>query len=300
MYQHQIDVIQLEYTALGQYAERFERLACVLFEHDVYFQSVGRMLPFLQFPDNWKARYEYLRAMHYELRLLPACDRVQVCTIENRRYLESFAPELSGRIEHGLRAGIDTSQYRVSSGAREPFTMLFLGSFRHEPNRIALDWFTRQVLPRIVAQCPQARLAVAGSDPPAREALADPTGAVELLGFVDDVQPLFEQYQLFVCPIRNGSGVRVKLLEAFASGIPVVSTRVGAEGLARVDGELCALADDPQMFAQKVVELFNDTARREQMAIRARREVEEHWDMAVITAKLVESYRTVLRDKRSG
>ena len=218
--QRQIDVIQLDYTALGQYSARFERLACMLFEHDVYFQSVGRLLPFLRSPESWKARYEYLRALRYELRMLPCFDRVQVCTRENRAYRESFLPELRGKLQDGLRAGIQVRDYRMTEAEREPYTMLFLGSFRHEPNRIAIEWFAAQVLPLIVAQCPRARLIVAGSDPPAPGAIPDPTGAVELLGFVDDIPALLQRYAVFVCPIQSGSGVRVKLLEAFASGIP--------------------------------------------------------------------------------
>ena len=82
--------------------------------------------------------------------------------------------------------------------------------------------------------------------------------AIELLGFVEDIQPLFSRCALFVCPIRSGSGVRVKLLEAFASGIPVVSTTLGAEGLAREDGDFCFLADDAPAFAAKVVQLLED------------------------------------------
>ena len=95
--------------------------------------------------------------------------------------------------------------------------MLFLGSFRHTPNQVALEWFARIVLPLIVGKLPYARLLVAGSDPPPRHAFADPAGAIELLGFVEDIQPLFSSCALFVCPIRSGSGVRVKLLEAFAA-----------------------------------------------------------------------------------
>ena len=298
--QQRIDVIQLDYTALGQYSARFERLACVLFEHDVYFQSVARLLPFLPAPESWKARYEYLRALRYELKLLPQFDRVQVCTRENREYLESFLPQLRGRLQDGLRAGIEVGDYGMAQGEREPYTMLFLGSFRHEPNRIAIEWFARHVLPRIVAQCPHARLVVAGSDPPPAGTIPDPTGAVELLGFVDDIPALLQRYAVFVCPIQSGSGVRVKLLEAFASGIPVVSTRVGAEGLAHQDGDVCALADDPSAFAAKVIDLFENTTLRQRLARNARRAVEQHWDMPVITARLLASYRDVLREKRSA
>ncbi len=299
----QIDVIQLEYTALGQYARQFRHLVCALFEHDIYFQSISRALPFIRSPvDRIKARFEYLRAIRFELGMLPRCDHIQVCTLENKRYLESFLPRLAPRIDAGMRAGIDTMQYCSGAGigvaARRPYTMLFLGSFRHLPNQVALDWFARSVLPLIVAKLPQAKLLVAGSDPPPRHVFPDPANAIELLGFVEDVQPLFSSCALFVCPIRSGSGVRVKLLEAFASGIPVVSTRLGAEGLAREDGEFCALADEAQTFAAKAVQLLEDPRLAAEIAGRARREVETNWDTAVITRKLVGKYQEIVQRKR--
>jgi len=295
-----IDVIQLEYTALGQYARRFNRLVCALFEHDVYFQSVGRSLPFVRSPiEKLKAQFEYLRAIRYELKMLPECDHIQVCTEENKRYVESFLPGLAPRISSGMRAGIDTSLYSFPGGPREPLTMLFIGSFRHIPNQVALNWFAREVLPLIVEKLPGARLLVAGSDPPPRHAFPDPANAIEMLGFVDDVQRMLSSCEVFVCPIRSGSGVRVKLLEAFASGIPVVSTTLGAEGLAREDGEFCALADEPRIFAAKTIQMLEEPVAAAQMAERARREVEQNWDAAAITRRLVERYRHIIRSKRS-
>ncbi len=300
IFEKQIDLMQLEYTALGQYAEPYHRLACVLFEHDIYFQSIARGLEFMRNPvEKIKARWEYLRAIRYELAMLPRCDRIQVCTRENREYLESFLPRIASRIDDGMRAGIAVRDYHYSRSPRVPFTMLFLGSFRHVPNQVALDWFTREVLPRIVSRCPQAKLLVAGSDPLPRHAYHDPLGAIELLGFVDDIRPLFATASVFVCPIRSGSGVRVKLLEAFAAGIPVVSTRVGAEGLAREDGAFCYLSDGAEQFADRVIEVFEHPERGAEMAARARAEVETNWDMAVITRRLAESYTTVLSEKRA-
>jgi GT2 family glycosyltransferase/glycosyltransferase involved in cell wall biosynthesis len=296
---HQIDVIQLEYTPLAQYARPFQNIACAIFEHDVYFQSVASAIPFIPGSlERAKARFEYLSAIRFELGILPLCDEIQVCTQENRDYLLSFLPRLLPRIDAGLRAGIDTSLYPYPGGPRRPYTMLFLGSFRHTPNRVALDWFAREVLPLIVAKVPEARILVAGAEPPLRHSFADPANAVDLLGFVDDVQPLFSSCALFVCPIRTGSGVRVKLLEAFSSGIPVVSTRLGAEGLAREDGEFCALADDAQTFADKSVGILLDSEHAAQMTARARAEVEANWDARAITARLVEKYREILAGKR--
>jgi glycosyltransferase involved in cell wall biosynthesis len=177
--------------------------------------------------------------------------------------------------------------------------MLFLGSFRHVPNQIAISWFTREVLPLILDRISAAKLIIAGSDPPPPHAIPDLPGAIELAGFVEDIRPLFSRCALFVCPIRSGSGIRVKLLEAFASGIPVVSTRIGAEGLAREDGKFCALADDPRAFADHVVDLLNDPTRAAALADRARRHVECQWDTRAIIARLVGRYQELLAAKRS-
>jgi hypothetical protein len=178
--------------------------------------------------------------------------------------------------------------------------MLFLGSFRHDPNRVALNWFVKEVLPRVLERRPEAKLVIVGSDPPPAHAYADFAGALELRGFVEDIRDPLARYAVFICPILSGSGVRVKLLEAFAAGIPVVSTAVGAEGLARRDGELCAISDDPAGFAERILGLFEDPARAAEMAGRARREVEENWDMAAITSKLVAGYAEMVKARRAS
>jgi glycosyltransferase involved in cell wall biosynthesis len=154
------------------------------------------------------------------------------------------------------------------------------------------------VLPRVREREPRVRLIVIGSDPPPRHSLPD-DGAIELRGFVEDVREPLGRYGIFVCPILSGSGVRVKLLEAFAAGIPVVSTRLGAEGLAAKDGDICALADSPEDFAERVVELLCEPERAAGMARRARAEVVTRRDMRGMTERMVEGYREEI-SRRGG
>ncbi len=298
MYTKKIDIVQLDYTSLAQYGGSYEHMVCALFEHDIYFQSIARALKEPR-GISWKlsATIEYLRALRYELRTLPHMDRVQVCTQENKDYLLSFLPRLASRTEDGLRAAVDTSRYRFQNEGREPLTLLFMGSFRHVPNQLALGWFIRKVLPLVLQRRPAARLVVVGSEAPPRHGLP-PSEAIELRGFVEDIREPLSRYAVFVCPVLSGSGVRVKLLEAFAAGIPVVSTRLGAEGLAREDGEFCALADDPSQFAGKILDILDNPAAAAEMALRARKEVESNWDSAMVTRKLVASYRQALDEKR--
>jgi GT2 family glycosyltransferase/glycosyltransferase involved in cell wall biosynthesis len=296
-YLHAIDVVQLEYTQMAQYASPFRRLVCALFEHDIYFQSVARALKGLGWLERAKGAFEYLRALHWELKTLPRLDLIQTCTEDNTKFLLSYLPELDGRVRHDLRAGIDVSAYEFGAGQREPHSILFLGSFRHRPNMEALEWLIHRVMPEVLRQEPRARLYVVGSDAPERHTLPDLGGAVELVGFIPDVREALRRYAVFACPILSGSGVRVKLLEAFAAGIPCVSTRLGAEGLAREDGPVCRLADDPDEFAQKIVELFRHPGQAADMARRARAYVEQHHDARVMAQRLVDSYRQAIRRK---
>ncbi|MEJ7608831.1 MAG: glycosyltransferase [Bryobacteraceae bacterium] len=262
IYAGKVDVLQLEYTPLGQYAGQFQRLCSILFEHDIYFQSIGRQLPNLRNLKKGKPCSSIFEP--FASCAAASHDRIQVCSRDNRDVLVSFLPGVASRIDEDLRAGIATDRY-AKLAEREAETMLFLGSFRHLPNEEALQWFTRQVLPFILQQKPEAKLVVIGAEPPPSHSLPN-SPAIRMRGFVEDILQPLATAGVFVCPILSGSGMRVKLLEAFAAGIPVVSTRIGAEGLATTDGEYCALADEPEEFATRVVELMNDPSRAQQMA----------------------------------
>ena len=283
-----VDVVQIEYTILGQYAGSYNRIPTFLFEHDVSFQSLARRLK-----TQWKLGpfVAYMQLLRYETRMVRKFRRVQVCSRENEDYLLQFVPELKGRIDPDLRALIDTRSYRFVPGPREPDTMLFVGSVRHKPNLEALLWFVDHVFPRVVAANPQATLVIAGAG--SWEAMGNKLNHPNIrpLGLVPEMRELFERYALFICPILSGSGVRVKLLEAFASGIPVVSTTLGAEGLASKGDGYCELADRPEDFARAVVDLLQNPVRAEAMAVRARLMVEQEKDATRLAARLVEVYR---------
>lgn len=297
---HGVDVVQLEYTQMAQYAAPHRRLVWALFEHDIYFQSIARAMKSMGWLERARAGFEYLRALRWELRMLPRLDLVQTCTEENTGYLLSYLPELAGRVCHDLRAGIDVSAYTFRPDGREPFSVLFLGSFRHRPNLEALEWLLYRVMPQVLREEPGARLYVVGSDAPEGHTLPDLGGAVRLVGFVPDVRDVLGRYAVFACPILSGSGVRVKLLEAFAAGIPCVSTRLGAEGLAWEDGAVCRLADGPAEFAQKILELFRNPEQAAEMARRARHHVEQRHDARLMAQRLVKSYREALQRKQEA
>ena len=299
IYQERIDALQLEYTMLGQYGGEYRHIPSFLFEHDVMFQTLARGRgSSRRAGSRWEYTAEYLRALRYEIGLLGRMSRVQMCSESNARYLLDHEPRLASKLDTHLRAGIRVESYPFHLAPRVRDTMLFVGSFRHLPNQEALDWFTSEVLPRVVSQRPEAKLVIVGSDPPPVFGRLQANRNVVMTGFVPDIREPLSQCAVFVCPILTGSGVRVKLLEAFAAGIPVVSTKLGAEGLADKTGLICELADNPNEFAAAVVSLLEDPERGERLATEARAVVAKSWDIRAMTRQLETVYRGEVRRLR--
>jgi len=296
IYLKKIDAVQIDYTILGQYAAAYSHIPCFLFEHDIFFQALWRKMKTGQF--TYAGIIEYLRMLRYELQLLKQVTGVQVCSRASEQYLVSYLPQLRERIRSDLRAAIELSNYRFITGPREPKTMLFIGSFRHTPNLTALIWFMERVLPLILAKEPEAKLVVIGSDSPDCLKRFENRRQVEILGFVPDISHALARYSVFVCPVLSGSGIRVKLLEAFASGIPVVSTRMGAEGFPTTSGQVCELADSPEAFAASVLRLFADPDYAAALAWRAREMVVRNHDARVVITRLEATYRAAAHRHR--
>jgi glycosyltransferase involved in cell wall biosynthesis len=151
------------------------------------------------------------------------------------------------------------------------------------PNEDAVRFFVHEILPRIRQAVPDATLTVVGRNPsPGLVALAAREPGVTVTGRVEDVRPYMDRAALYVVPIRIGGGTRLKIFEAMAMGLPVVSTRVGAEGLPVRDGRDVVLADAPAAFASAAIRLLTDETRARTLGQAGCRTVRERygWDRA--------------------
>jgi glycosyltransferase involved in cell wall biosynthesis len=171
---------------------------------------------------------------------------------------------------------------------------LFVGLLSYGPNRDAVAWFAREVLPHLGAH--GAEVLVAGRDPgPELEALAAAAPRLRLLGFVPDLAPLYARAGVFVNPMRGGGGTRLKMLEAMAAGKAIVSTTVGAEGLALTPGREVVVADRAPEFAGAVCALLADPARAARLGQAARALVEARYRWEVCLAPVEDLYASLER-----
>ncbi len=172
-------------------------------------------------------------------------------------------------------------------------SLVFTGKMDFRPNVDAALWFASQILPRVREAVPDAHFTIVGQRPHPRLDALRGNPSVTLTGRVPEIQPYIAAADVYVAPLRMGSGTRLKLLEAMAMGRAVVSTRLGAEGLDAVNGRHLLLADMPDDFARAVVALLRNAKRRRDMGESAAALVRERYDWSVVIPRLAEVYDQV-------
>jgi glycosyltransferase involved in cell wall biosynthesis len=217
---------------------------------------------------------ELAKLYMHERALTRRFDRLVVCKERDRHFFGSLCYKVSV-VPNGVADG------GMASPANErPGEILYMGTMDYDPNIDAARYFARDILPRVRAQVDHANFHIVGKDPdPSVRALHD--GKTCLVhGMVPDVGPYYESASLVVAPIRQGSGTRLKVLEALAKGKALVSTSTGAEGLDLRPGRDIEIADDPARFADACVRLLANPKIRRQMGASGRERVLElyHWD----------------------
>ena len=253
----------------------------LLFEHNVEY-LIWQRLAHLE-TTSWK------RALfEMEWRKLRACEREAVrnaaLTIavsdDDRDRLAEMSP---GSRVVSIPTGVNTGYFTPRADAEVPMRLVFSGSMDWHPNEDAVCYFVDTILPRVRAEFPNVSFTIIGRNPSARvrELTAQP--GVAVTGTLDDVRPAIAEGSVYVVPLRAGSGTRIKIFEALAMGRAVVSTTVGAEGLALESGRHFVAADTPHDFAQAVIRLLRDPGKRTALGDAGRALVEANYSWAMVS-----------------
>ncbi len=233
--------------------------------HTLYLQTASAQ-------SQISARLRLPLARRFEQFMFGPYDRTVVISEADRALLRELQPELSVDV---IANGIELERFTPPDAERDPHTLLFVGNYEYPPNQDAARILIDKVLPEVRRVVPEARLQLIGNNPPEwLRGLAN--DRIEVSGHVPEVMPYLARGTVFVCPLRFGAGLKNKVLEALAMGIPVVATPLSVEGIDVYDGESALIAPIEQI-ARKIIELLGDVALRERLSKNGRALIESRY-----------------------
>lgn len=219
------------------------------------------------------ARLRLPIARRFESWMYTPYDRTVVIAEKDRQMLRSLQPSLDIDV---IPNGIELDRFPCNRLGRDQNTLLFLGNFEYRPNQDAARLLAQRIMPRIWRELPQARLQLVGNSP-AEWMLALNDDRIEVTGRVPDVQPYLARATVFVCPLRIGAGLKTKVLEALAMGIPLVATPLSLDGIAVRHGQSAIVAEVTEIAAA-TLDLLRDETLRSRLTNGGRELVEKQYD----------------------
>jgi sugar transferase (PEP-CTERM/EpsH1 system associated) len=238
-------------------------------------------------------RQQWQRMLRFEEATVRRFDLVLAVSDNDQQTFQRLYPGALRRPIFTVATGVDTAYFAPrSADVVDPRHLVFTGSMDWIPNEDAMKYFCHEVLPLIRLREPHTTLSIVGRAPtPAVQRLADLPG-IDVTGRVDDVRDYIGRAGIYVVPIRIGGGTRLKIFEAMGMARAVVSTTVGAEGLPVTDGRDIVLADSAPDFADSVLALMHDPARRVQLEQAARDLVVTRYDWSAVAGQLEDALVT--------
>jgi GT2 family glycosyltransferase/glycosyltransferase involved in cell wall biosynthesis len=275
-------IAQLEFTQMAQYAGDCRPARTILVEHDITYDLYEQML---RREEDWETRRQYDRWLGFEMQAWRGVDRVVTMSEKDRKVVPR-----SATIPVAIPNGVDLERFRPSEREPEPRRLLFIGSFAHPPNVLALEFFLRDVLPRLQGVMLHV---IAGQR---HERFWDlHHDHVEVEGFVSDVRPAYERASVVIAPLVASAGTNIKILEAMAMGKAVVSTDAGINGLdlGRAD---VVIANAPEDIARAINRLLDSPEERRVLERNARRTAEERYGWDAIAEEQKRLYLSLIAD----
>lgn len=288
MARNDFDAVHVDQLWMAQYAlglkdqSPSERcLDMVLDQHNAVFLIPQRLAadtnnPLKRIVLNLESR----RLAQYEAQVCSQFNQVVWVTLEDQQAVrrQGGFQEAERVREQVIPICVDAvDKLRVVRGER-PFRITFLGGLHWPPNAQGVLWFAANVFSQVRAVVPDVTLTIIGKDPPAGLTLE----GVEVTGYVEDLQPLLRETAVFIVPLLAGGGMRVKILDAWNWGLPIISTTIGAEGISAVHEENMLIADSPEVFAQATIRLLKEPELAEKLVNNGRQTLNELYNWQTV------------------
>jgi sugar transferase (PEP-CTERM/EpsH1 system associated) len=295
--QKKTDIILCDFLEMTPNCINIENFPKVLFQHNVETEIWRRHFEVNENPLKKGYLYlEYQKFFKYEKNACSKFDDVLVVSESDGRILEN-----QYKVSHTtlIPTGVDIEFFKPNPEKIEPENIVFVGSMDWLPNQDAVDYFVKSIYPKIKANRPDVRFYIVGRRPPEHiRMLSERDNSITVTGTVDDIRPFVDEASVYVVPIRIGGGTRIKIFEAMAQKKTIVSTTVGAEGLPLTDGKHIVIKDQPDDFAQAVLELMENRDEALRLGENGYKLVTEKYNWEKVAQRFSDALENVLNKSR--
>ncbi|OGC81988.1 MAG: hypothetical protein A2W07_03725 [candidate division Zixibacteria bacterium RBG_16_43_9] len=219
---------------------------------------------------------DWLVIRKFEKKYFSKFSEIVVTSPLDAEIIRSFCPRSNVTV---IPNGVDAQYFRPPSCDPMEPRLIFSGVMDYSQNILAMTFFCKSIFPLIRMKIPEAQLLIVGRNP-VREILdlEKQIPGIEVTGTVEDIRPYLARSQVYVCPLKSGAGIKNKILEAWAAGLPIVATSLSCVGIEVSPGEDILIADDINGFVKAVVRLLQDESLRKKLAEKGRKKVVEKYD----------------------
>jgi len=289
-----IDLVHFDTISWATYFEQADGCKRVLNHHNIESHMMLRraeqekhlLKKIYYYQEGWKLRV-------YEKNICEKFDLNITCSSVDTIRLREESPLVRA---DDIPNGVDLDYFHPLGMKEKPNSMIFAGGMSWYPNVAAVDFFIKNVWPGLTQKIPDASMTVVGRNPPdwLSHFAADKTN-FSVTGFVDDVRPYLDQAAVYVCPITDGGGTKLKVLDALAMGKAIVAHPIACEGIEVTDGKDVFLAETTEDYIEYISRLFNDAALRSNLGVSGRKLVEDKYNFVNIGKKMDRLYSGLLK-----
>jgi polysaccharide biosynthesis protein PslH len=284
----QPDIVHIDHLQMAQYVSFNSNYKTLLDEHNVEYMIIKRVSESSSSAlMRAYAALEWKKLRYYEINICSKADLVVCVSDEDKNTLLSDV-KINCAIE-AVPIGVDTNYFKAVDRKENSKTILSIATMYWPPNVDSMLYFCNEIFPLIKKELPDANLNIAGQKP-VKEIQALASDSILVSGYVSDSREIAVDCGVFIVPLRSGSGVRVKILNAMAMGLPIVTTSIGVEGLNCKHNEHLIIADSPKDFADAVVELIQNKEKSTEIGKNARELVESEYSWDIIGKRLLKVY----------
>lgn len=290
------DLVHCEWTHYGAFLDCIDDLPKFLCSHNIECLHWYRFSKTQKNPIRKAGIYlEWLKMRSFEQRICSIFDHVSAVSDAEAK---AFRAQFGVKSVDVVPNGVSIPYYRENGRKPEKDLLVFSASMDTFINQDAAHYFVQEIFPRIRERRPDIRLMILGRNPP--QSISNLANHhIIVTGTVDDVRPYLGRALVSVVPLRIAAGSRLKILESFAAGIPVVSTTFGAEGLEVIPGEHLLIADDENAFAKDCIRLLDDPLLRNNLAAAGKTLVSEKYEWTAISPGVEQAWETTIRNFRN-